>query len=281
LFFENLNSIHGRSEINGKGSLTFGDSPRMDLVFEKPRATYEDSLEIYETLTKNMEFLPADLNLDYSASFKVKGPMDLKKLVIDGQLKAGNNSIYFENINAFESKFQFKNNKVKLYDFKVLKGKGIITGEFNYNLYNNNLNYNGKISGVLLSDIEVLSNANLGFDGSLEGEFEGERKSDFFKSSNLLNIKNGIIDEEKIEDSTITITSEGKKVFSTGNFFGQKISFNSFFNFNKKEPKNLSYFNIHINLAIKPTIKILPKATSKVITRGMTDIFKGMFDLVD
>jgi len=41
------------------------------------------------------------------------------------------------------------------------------------------------------------------------------------------------------------------------------------------------YFNIHINLAIKPTIKILPKATSKVITRGMTDIFKGMFDLVD
>lgn len=40
-------------------------------------------------------------------------------------------------------------------------------------------------------------------------------------------------------------------------------------------------YNIQVNLEVKPMINILGDVTAKVTTRGLVDVFKGMFDLDD
>ncbi|RLA63559.1 MAG: hypothetical protein DRQ88_01675 [Epsilonproteobacteria bacterium] len=40
-------------------------------------------------------------------------------------------------------------------------------------------------------------------------------------------------------------------------------------------------YNIQVNLTVRPNINILGDVTAKVTTRGLVDIFKGMFDLDD
>ena len=132
-----------------------------------------------------------------------------------------------------------------MFDLNIMEGKGNINGSFDYNLKNKDLNYAGKISGIRLSDIEVLSKANLGFEGYIEGEFQGVRKKGYLHSTNLAKITKSTIGDVAVKDSTISISIEGSKLFATGNFLEDKITFNSFLNFNKKEGKNPSYLNLH------------------------------------
>jgi translocation and assembly module TamB len=239
-----LNSIFNRTEIDAKGNLSFGDNPSMNLFFEKPRASYKDSLEIYSNLTKDMEFLPDDLDLDYKAKFTLTGPMNLDKLLIKGELNGGSSALYLEDINGFETKFVFKNNKIKIFDLKIMEGKGNINGSFDYNLNNNDLNYSGKISGIRLSDIEVISKANLGFEGYLEGEFQGTRKKGNLYGTNVLNVMKSTIGNITVEDSKLSISKEGSRLFASGYFLKDKITFNSFLNLNKNDYKNPSYLNL-------------------------------------
>lgn len=243
LDIKKLDSTFGNTVIKGKGNLTFGDSPTIDLSIEKPQATYQDSLRMYHVLVKDITLIPRDLDYDYATKFQIKGPLNLHKMAIVGQVKSGANSLYWEDINSSEFKFKFQYNKIKIFDLKILEGNGTLTGELEYDLRSSDIKYQAKINRIRTTDIEVIAKANLGFEGSFEGELSGVRKDNFFKSKMQLDIVKSTIGDVDVADSKIEVSIEGKKAYVRGDFLGQKITFESFLNFNKRETKNLSYLN--------------------------------------
>ncbi len=236
-----IESILNNSEIFGSGKLVFGDNSNIDFHIITPHITYQDSLFLYQPLTKDISWLKQKDDFEYLADYKVTGPMDPKKLAVNGYFKGGESVFLGEEVNSFEGKYSYQNQKVQISNFTINNGKGKIFFNANYDIPTSNFSYSTEIEGIRLSDFEFINSLNLGLDGEVVGASKGSKKQGIFKTSSSFNLLSTKIGVEEVSDSKLEIESEGEKIDLNGNLMGEYVILKSYLDLNpSKSAKNSS-----------------------------------------
>jgi hypothetical protein len=246
LTVSDINSTINNSEISGSGELVFGENSNINFHIFTPHITFQDSLIIYEPLVKNISWLKQKDDFEYLADYKITGPIDPKKLVVKGYFKGGESFFLGEQINSFEGKYSYQDQKIKISNLTIENGKGKGSLNLEFDMPTSNFNYTAEIQGIRLSDIEAINYLNLGLDGEVVGISKGERRQGPLKTSSNFNLLSTKIGAEEIDDSHIEIETDGGKVNLSGNFFGKYLLFKSYLDFAPLKNAKNSFFDLKI-----------------------------------
>lgn len=249
-----LNSVQNNSEIIANGELIFGENSNIDFHILTPHITYQDSLLIYEPLVKDVSWLKQKDDFEYLADYKVTGPMDPKKLSVKGYFKGGESFFLGEEVNSFEGKYSYQNQKLQISNFTVNDGKGKIFFNANYEIPSSDFDYNAEIEGLRLTDIEFINNLNLGINGELVGTSKGGRKEGLIKTSSTLNLLSTKIGPEEVKESNLELITEGKRVNISGNLIGDYFKINSYLDLLPSKKSKNSFVDLKIQAERLPLL---------------------------
>ncbi|ATH06510.1 hypothetical protein BIY24_00695 [Halobacteriovorax marinus] len=242
---------------NSSGFIDF-DKNKINLGIDVRKSDLEDALFILEPIVKDIEFLKSKyLDLSFKSKVKLTGGLSGDELRVYGILDGQDLSIYKEKAESLQFNFDFSNNLLSFNDVKVRQSSSELIGNYKINTKSEYFEYEAKLVTGQLEDFEAYRFLNLGYSSEISGEFYGKGTLSDFSTRSHLKFTNSFLGNVQVPESLLTIYNNSKEVFSSGNFLGDRSSYNLYLNFDENNPQK-SYINSFVNFKnIKELVGIL------------------------
>jgi len=209
------------------------------------KTSWEDSRKMFAALLPpEYEAMYSKFSLDYATRFKVIGPIDESKMTIHGLLKGRRLKAFHEGAEYVETKFNYRDNVIKLTDIVAMKRNGKLQGNALYDANKKYVEYDVTLNGGHLRDLESYATLKLGYDGQVTGAFHGNGNILDFTSRMDLKVTSGEINGTSVGDSLLTVYSDSSDYFIKGDLVGGIIELDA--NINLKEPTEKSYVKLNV-----------------------------------
>ncbi|OUR93072.1 hypothetical protein A9Q84_21450 [Halobacteriovorax marinus] len=268
------------------GYINFKDG-KINLSIDLLQTDLEDSLIIFKPLVKAVSFMDSPhLGFTYKAKVKINGDLNPEGIRVYGIVDGSDLKIFKEKSESLSFNFEFLDNVLKVDKLKMRHGSSKVLGKASVNTKSQYFEYDAKIIDGQLEDLETYRILNLGFASEFAGEFYGNGTFDDFSTRSHVKFTNSFLGNVQVPESFITIYNNSKEVFSSGNFLGDRVTYNLYLNFDDKT-KQKSYLNSFLDFRdIRELISVisnhnmeLPNISGK--TRGSFTSSFSMFNLSD
>jgi translocation and assembly module TamB len=210
------------------------------------KSTYSNSINIFKGLLKNIPHYPKNIRGNIQGSVKVVGKMGAPEMKVIGNLKGQDFRYLDEDFETLSIDFSYVDDSFDVSNIAIAKGSGHLSGQFSYNNRTEYFEYDSRVSGLQLDDINFLRLAKLGVTGELLGEFYGNGTKEDFSTRSHIRLANTLVGNKRINDSIVTIFNNSTDLFISGNALGERGKFNMFINLDRKKKQN-SYINAFFN----------------------------------
>ena len=220
---------------------------KINLAIDVRKSELEDAIYILEPISKNLEFLKSKyLSLSFKSKIKLSGGLSDNELRVYGILDGRDLSMYKEKSESLSFNFDFVDNVLSLNEVKLRQSSSEFLGQFKINTKSNYFEYDAKLLSGQLEDFEIYRALNLGYSSEVNGEFYGKGTLDDFSTRSHLRFTNSFLGNVQVPESLVTVYNNSKEVFSSGNFLGDRSSYNLYLNFDEKNAQK-SYVNAFMN----------------------------------
>jgi len=219
----------------------------IDIDGEMIKSTYQDNLIIFKDLLDQLPYYPKDIFGNVESTFKVAGKLEEDGLKIFGKVKGSDLRFLDEDFESLSLDFSYVSSSLDISKIDLAKGNGHLNGQFLYNEKSGYFEYDSRVIGLNLDDINILRLAKLGITGEIFGEFYGNGTASDFSTRSHLRLIKTLVGNERLNDSILTVFNNSKNLFVSGNLLGDRGKFNMFFNLDKEKDQN-SYANLYFNV---------------------------------
>ncbi len=257
---------------------------KLNLGINVKQTELEDALHILEPITKDLDFLKSKyLSLNFSSKIKLTGGLSADELRVYGILSGQDFTVLKEKAESLLFNFEFSNNLLALNNIKLRQSSSEVIGNFKINTKSNFFEYDAKLISGQLEDFETYRFLNLGYSSEISGEFYGKGTVEDFSTRSHLKFTNSFLGNVQVPESLVTVYNNSKEVFSSGNFLGDRTSYNLYLNFDKNNPQK-SYINSSLDFKeIKELVGIISNhnMSNETVSGLIKGNLKSSFSLFD
>ncbi len=220
---------------------------KINLGIDVKKTELEDAVHILEPITKDLDFLRSKyLSLGFKSRIKLSGGLSSNDLRVYGIVDGRDLNIFKEKSESLLFNFDYVDNVLSFNEIKLRQSSSELMGQFKINTKSNYFEYDAKLVTGQLEDFESYRILNLGYSSEVSGEFYGKGTLNDFSTRSHLKFTNSFLGNIQVPESLITIYNNSKEVFSSGNFLGDRSSYNLYLNFDKNNSQK-SYVNAFMN----------------------------------
>ncbi|WP_372654809.1 translocation/assembly module TamB domain-containing protein [Halobacteriovorax sp.] len=257
---------------------------KLNLGINVKQTELEDALHILEPIAKDLDFLKSKyLSLNFSSKLKLTGGLSENELRVYGILSGQDFTFLKEKAESLLFNFEFSDNLLALNNIKIRQSSSEFIGNFKINTKSNFFEYDAKLISGQLEDFETYRFLNLGYSSEISGEFYGKGTVEDFSTRAHLKFTNSFLGNVQVPESLITIYNNSKEVFSSGNFLGDRTSYNLYLNFDEKTPQK-SYINSSLNFKdIKELVGVISNhnMSNNTVSGSIKGSLKSSFSLFE
>ncbi len=230
------------------GFFKFGKSKNYQLNFDIKKGNSRDIKYLLKPLLTYNKALKSFVDIsyfNYRANFMLNGNLRTNNISVNGRYYSDKVSLFEESIGKVGFDFKLNNQKLVLDNINIRKSLGSIVGDISIDMINKINNYNFKFDNIYLRSFYYYNKFNMGYDGEIYGFFNMSSSPNSFKIDSNLNIRNSMLGDESVDDSSISITSNKNNINIKGNFIKDMVTIDS----NIKNKRYISFksnFNVYI-----------------------------------
>ncbi|WP_290733609.1 translocation/assembly module TamB domain-containing protein [Halobacteriovorax sp. JY17] len=255
---------------------------KINLGIDIKKTELEDAIHILEPVTKDLNFLKSKyLSLGFKSRVKLSGGLSSDELRIYGIVDGRDLNIFKEKSESLLFNFDYVDNVLSFNEVKLRQSSSELMGQFKINTKSNYFEYDAKLVTGQLEDFEAYRVLNLGYSSEVSGEFYGKGTINDFSTRSHLKFTNSFLGNIQVPESLVTIYNNSKEVFSSGNFLGDRSSYNLYLNFDKNNPQK-SYVNAFMNFEnIKELVGVVSNHNmdNEVIAGSIKGSLKSSFSV--
>ncbi len=241
---------YGNANYKGQGMIDVQEYPNLDVKIDFSNGNIRDIRKMLAPFSKDLEFIPLDISGKFIPKVQIKGGFDINKLQIDGTFSGESVSLYSEMLSSVTGRFRYFEKQLEIDPIVVKKGAGRGAGKLLVGIDSGEFDYNARIQGVQLKDINIYQTLPLGIRGIVKGEFSGKNdKSGFQSSSNLL-LQGSSINGRSVSDSRISVESLKERLEFSMQYLGEKIIADGILDFSQKESDESKNSKIDVQVKI-------------------------------
>lgn len=230
----NLSGIFNQTNFNAEGFLGFEDKNQgMDLKIDTKNTNFADAKKMYHLVFKNLK-LPVEPQLNFNASYIVKGGYNVEKLNIVGSVKGTDLKVFNEEAEQINFSFKLANNQLNFNNIKIRKSRGEVNSDVSVNLASNYIELEGSMTGFRLSDFNFYRKINMEYDGDLVVDFDGNGTSDNFSSRFKTRLNNSFIQNIPSSPSSAIFYLNSDDIVINANLLSGKVKLDSIINFKNR-----------------------------------------------
>ena len=217
-----------------------------------------DALKMLAPISNSVEFMQSEyLNFLFKSKVRLTGGLAPGELRVYGVIDGSELHIFQEKSEAFSLNFNFSDNVLSFDRIKFRHGTSDLRGKFSINILSEYFEYEAKLLSGQIEDLEFYRMLNLGFSSEMNGEFYGKGTLNDFSTRSHIKFVNSFLGNVQVPESLITVYNNSKEIFSSGNYLGNRVSYNMYLNLDENVPQK-SYFNSSFNFEnIKELVSVL------------------------
>lgn len=166
-------ALYRSTPISGTGVVNY-DNSDIALGINSPKASFHDLKEILHPIFSKITFLPKDLEFNSKIDADIFGKTSMDNLKVKSEVQFVDLVAYGENINSGEMTIGLNNQVLTLNNLTARKGKGLIQGDFSFNLKTDRMKLDYDWDDLSLSSIALTKRAKLNLQGIISGSLKGE-----------------------------------------------------------------------------------------------------------
>lgn len=257
---------------------------KINLGIDVKKSTLSDSRFILDPIVKDLDFLKSKyLSLGFKSKVKLSGGLSGDSLRVYGILDGQDLNIFKEKSESIQFNFDFIDNILSFKDIKLRQSSSELVGKFQINVQSKYFEYDAKLLSGQLEDYEAYRFLNLGYSSEVSGEFYGKGTLEDFSTRSHLKFTNSFLGNVQVPESLLTIYNNSKEIFSSGNFMGDRSSYNLYLNLDESNTQK-SYINAFINFEnIKELVGVLSNHNMEndSLTGSVKGSVKSSFSIFD
>jgi translocation and assembly module TamB len=262
-----------RTKYKSDGFIDFENS-KINLTIDVEHSDKNDAIKMLSPISKNIDFLHSKyLGLEFKSKVRLSGGLSPDELKVYGVVDGNELIIFQEKSEAFSFNFNFADSVLVLDRIKVRHGTSDFRGKFSINTKSEYFEYDAKLLSGQIEDLEAYRLLNLGFSSEVNGEFYGNGTLDDFSTRSHLRFINSFLGNVQVPESLVTVYNNSKEIFSSGNYLGDRITFNLYLNLDETVSQK-SYINSFFNFRdIKELVSVI--SNHNMQTRNISGSLKG------
>lgn len=239
-----MESNYGSTPISVTGAINYDDGD-IALGINSPSTNYHEISRILAPIFSKMDFFPEDLNFSAKVDANVYGKTRLPEMKVRSMVNFSDLTLYGENVNSGSMNINLSEEVVRIENISATKGRGILLGDFNFDLRKDYLKTNLRWENLALSSFNFSRFLHLNLEGSIAGTMVGEGPNDDY----TLDLKSKMVETRTqghtFEDSDIQMAIHPKRLQGEFAFLGDLLTSQFDVSLNQKERTNFKMkFNV-------------------------------------
>jgi translocation and assembly module TamB len=250
-----MESRLGKTNVSGNGTVNWDDL-EIALGISSNNVYSEDLLKIIDPVVKDLDFLPPDLSFRGKVEVDIFGKTRVKDLKLRSRVNFTDLSAYGENLSSGSFDLTLMNQVLAFNNLEAEKGKGHISGNFDYGLESKKFGLKYNWENLELSSFNMAKKLKLNLNSLLSGNVSGSGRSEDFE----INLNTVAFDTKtptySFDDSNLSLTILPKRIKGKANLLGSMLT---------------STFNIALKRGLASELQF------KLFSENLKPILTGLF----
>ena len=238
-----LESQYKATPISGSGIINYNNQD-INLEILTKKAKYQDLKEVLSPIFDKLNFLPEDMDLTAQIKTNISGKTNLNDLKIKSKIRFLDLFAYGEALSSGEFELSLIDQNFLISNFKAIKGKGSILGNFSYHLKKSRMGLDFNLSDLSLQGFNFVKKHKLNLSGVLSGSVGGGGIDKNYSINILSKLSNTKSQEYEFPDSVLLAKFTPESLSGSFNLLGDILDSN-FIIYRRKD--ELSKLKIRLN----------------------------------
>jgi translocation and assembly module TamB len=222
IYINGLDGEEGKASFKGDAKINYNNLKlQANINIESKR--FYDIKRTLNPLIGELSFLPDEIYGDWKINTKISGLANLEEIVVENKISGDNNYIFDESFEKIMFNLNVIKQNIEVKDIYLKKSIGRIKGNLNYNLKNEELDYNISVNNLPIKELSLVDKSPLDLEATVDGEFLGKKNKKETSIRSQLRLKNTYIAGRKIKDTTLNSLIEGDDYKLNLNLFGGEL----------------------------------------------------------
>lgn len=217
-----MESKLGKTNLSGTGSVNYGEAD-IALGISSTDANSNDLTQILTPIFKDLKFLPQDLDFKAKIDVDIFGKYKLEDLKLRSKVNFTDLTAYGETLDSGAFNIYLLNQMLSFKDLNAEKGKGSVSGDFQFGLKDKSLKLNYRWENLALNSFNLHRKAGINFNSTLSGKISGSGTTDKY----LLKLETVAFDTKALnytfDDSNVAMIIMPDRISGKANVLGDII----------------------------------------------------------